>query len=114
MRLKQKYVHYFYEVQQVRSRVHTVVTIGVAVLPQSDLDVLNLLRNSRQHPLLQSVKLVKAAPGTDLTQTDKDASHGLTGQTSRHYPTLKDQNQRSGNREVVLKSGVTALPALQF
>ena len=41
------------------------------------LDGLDLLGDGRQHPLLKTIELVKAAPGTDLTQTDKDTSHGL-------------------------------------
>ena len=41
------------------------------------LDHLYLLRHGRQHPLLQPVELVKAAPGPDLAQAHKDASHGL-------------------------------------
>ena len=38
---------------------------------------LNLLRDGRQHPLLQTIELVEATPRADLTQADEDAAHGL-------------------------------------
>ena len=45
--------------------------------PDGGLDGLNLHGHSRQHGLLQTVELVKAAPGTALDQTNEDAPHGL-------------------------------------
>lgn len=56
---------------------HTSVSVGVAVLLQGHLDVLDLLRDGRKHSFFQTVELVKAAPGTHLAQTHKDATHGL-------------------------------------
>jgi hypothetical protein len=41
------------------------------------LDGLYLLGNGRQHTFFQSIELVEATPGSYLTQTDKDSSHGL-------------------------------------
>ena len=41
------------------------------------LDGLDLLGDSRQHSLLQTVELIKASPRPHLTQTDKDTPHGL-------------------------------------
>ena len=41
------------------------------------LDGLNLLRDSGQHALLETIELVETSPSADLTQSDKDASHGL-------------------------------------
>lgn len=38
---------------------------------------LNLLGDSRQHSLLQSVELVKTAPGPNLTKPHKDTTHSL-------------------------------------
>ncbi|KAH6607744.1 hypothetical protein Trco_004057 [Trichoderma cornu-damae] len=46
-------------------------------LLQAELDVLDLLRNGRQDPLLETVKLVEAAPRTDLADAQEDAAHGL-------------------------------------
>lgn len=57
--------------------IHTPVSIGVAVLPQGHLDVLDLLGDSGEHSLLQTVELVKAAPSSHLTQTHEDTTHGL-------------------------------------
>lgn len=47
------------------------------MLPQGHLDVLDLLRDGREHSLLQTVELVKAAPGAHLAETHEDATHGL-------------------------------------
>ena len=47
------------------------------MLLQCLLDGLDLLGDGRQHSLLQTVELIEAAPGSHLTQTDKDTSHGL-------------------------------------
>lgn len=55
----------------------TAVSVGVAVLSQGHLDELHLLGHGRQHPLLQTIELVKAAPGSHLTQTHKDTTHSL-------------------------------------
>jgi hypothetical protein len=41
------------------------------------LDALNLLRDGRENPLLESIELVEATPGADLAETDKDATHRL-------------------------------------
>ena len=39
------------------------------------LNRLNLLRDARQHMLVEPIKLVKAAPGTDAAQPHKEAAH---------------------------------------
>ena len=57
--------------------IHTPISVGVAVLPQGHLDVLDLLGDGREHSLLQSVELVEAAPRSHLTQTHEDTTHGL-------------------------------------
>lgn len=57
--------------------IHTPVSVGVAVLPQGHLDVLDLLGDSREHSLLQTVKLIKTAPCSHLAQTHEDTTHGL-------------------------------------
>lgn len=57
--------------------LRTAVSIGVAVLPQGHLDELHLLGDGGQHPLLQTIELVKAAPRSHLTQTHKDTTHSL-------------------------------------
>ena len=44
---------------------------------QTQLDTLNLLRDSRQDPLLQSIELVKTSPSANLTQAHKDTTHRL-------------------------------------
>ena len=41
------------------------------------LDGLYLLGDGREHSLLQTVELIKASPGTDLAETNKDTTHGL-------------------------------------
>lgn len=77
-----------------RRRIHTVLTnilvdlevlannfdLGVGVLDQRDktlLDGLHLLRHGTEDALLESIKLVKATPRPDLTQSHKDSAHGL-------------------------------------
>lgn len=55
----------------------TPVSVGVAMLPQSHLDVLDLLGDGRQHSFFQTIELIKAAPSSNLTQTHKDTAHGL-------------------------------------
>lgn len=42
---------------------------------ETSLNDQNLLRAGREHTFLQSVKLVEAAPSTDLAETDEDATH---------------------------------------
>ena len=49
--------------------------------PDRVLDGLNLYGQCRQHGLLQTVELIKAAPGTALDQINEDATHGLDVQT---------------------------------
>jgi hypothetical protein len=41
------------------------------------LDGLDLLRDGRQHSLLQTIELVEAAPSADLAQANEDSAHGL-------------------------------------
>lgn len=55
----------------------TPVSVGVAMLSQGHLDVLDLLRHSRKHSLFQTVELVKATPGSNLAQAHEDPTHGL-------------------------------------
>ena len=45
--------------------------------PDGVLNGLNLYGHHRQHGLLQTVELIKAAPGTALDQTNEDATRGL-------------------------------------
>lgn len=59
--------------------IHTSVSVGVAVLPQRHLNVLNLLGDSREHSLLQTVELIKASPRSHLAKTHKNTTHGLRG-----------------------------------
>ena len=47
------------------------------------LDALHLLRHGRQHPLLQAVELVKAAPGPHLAEPHEDAAHRLKREEAR-------------------------------
>ena len=54
------------------------------------LDGLDLLGDGREHPLFKTVELVKATPGSDLTQTDKDTTHGLE---VKRLVTVEDQNK---------------------
>lgn len=63
--------------------IHTPVSVGVAVLPQGHLDVLDLLGDGREHSLLQTVKLVKTAPCSHLAQTHEDTTHGLREKKNR-------------------------------
>lgn len=65
--------------------MHTSVSVGVAVLPQGDLDVLDLLGDGRQHSLFQTVELVEAAPGSYLAQTHEDTAHGLKKKTKNDH-----------------------------
>ena len=47
------------------------------ILLESDLDILDLLRNGGQNPLLQTIELVETTPSTNLTDTQKDPTHRL-------------------------------------
>ena len=49
----------------------------IAAFSEWQLNGLYLLWHSWQHSLLQTVELIKAAPGTNLTETYKDTAHGL-------------------------------------
>ena len=55
------------------------LTLHMSLLLQGLLDGLDLLGHSREHPLLQAVELIKAAPRSHLAETDKDSTHGLQG-----------------------------------
>ena len=52
-------------------------TLLLSMFLESLLYGLDLLGDGRQHSLFQSVELVKAAPGPNLAQTNKDTPHGL-------------------------------------
>lgn len=41
------------------------------------LDALYLLRDCAENSFFESIRLVETAPSADLTETDKDAPHGL-------------------------------------
>lgn len=69
----------------------TPVSVGVAVLPQGNLDVLHLLGNGREHSLFQTVELVEAAPCSHLAQTHKDTTHGLK---EKRFINLNDQYEK--------------------
>lgn len=74
----------------------TPVSVWVAVLSQGHLDVLHLLGDSRQHSLLQTVELVEAAPGSHLTQTHEDTTHGLKQRRSiKEISELNNQRTKS-------------------
>jgi len=47
------------------------------VLAQRLLNALHLLRHGRQHPLLQAVELVEAAPRAHLAEPHEDPPHRL-------------------------------------
>lgn len=69
----------------------TPVSVGVTVLPQCHLNILDLLGDSRQHSLLQTVKFVKAAPSAHLAQTHEDTTHGLkTRRSTKEICKLND------------------------
>ena len=54
--------------------------LGVRVLSEGRetlLDTLDLLCDSRQDTLLETVELIETAPGSDLTQTNENTTHGL-------------------------------------
>lgn len=70
--------------KDAREELHTLVAVGVGMLSQGFLDALNLLRNCREHSLLQSVELIKAAPRAHLAKSHKDASHCLQGEGKIH------------------------------
>lgn len=53
------------------------LTCVIAAFSERQLNGLYLLWHSWQHSLLQTVELIKAAPGTNLTETYKDTAHGL-------------------------------------
>lgn len=65
-------------------QLRTLVIVWIGMFSQSFLDALNLLRNSREHTLLQSVELIKAAPCTYLAKSHKDASHCLHVEGKSH------------------------------
>ncbi|KAI6748665.1 hypothetical protein HG530_015438 [Fusarium avenaceum] len=46
-------------------------------LLKTQLDILDLLRNSGQDSLLQTVELVETAPSANLADTEEDTAHGL-------------------------------------
>jgi hypothetical protein len=46
-------------------------------LLEAQLNVLDLLRDSGQDTLLQTVELVETTPSTDLADTKEDTAHGL-------------------------------------
>lgn len=70
---------------------HTHVSVDLDVLPnefnfsvrvldercKTLLDSLNLLRHSTKNTLFETIELVETTPGTDLTKTDEDTTHGL-------------------------------------
>lgn len=68
------------------------------MLLESLLYGLDLLGDSRQHPLLQSVELIEASPGTNLTKTNKDTAHGLE---VKGLVTVEDQHKST---QLVTKS----------
>lgn len=74
----------------------TPVSIWVAVLSQGHLDVLDLLGDSRQHSLLQTIELIETAPGSHLTQTHEDTTHGLK-QRSRSTKEISKFNEKYEN-----------------
>ena len=41
------------------------------------LDGLDLLRNSTENTLLESIELIKASPRSNLTKTNENTTHGL-------------------------------------
>ena len=49
----------------------------VAAFPQRQLDRLHLLWYGRQHAFLETIEFIKTTPSTNLTQTNKDTTHGL-------------------------------------
>ena len=53
------------------------LTCIVAAFSEWQLNGLYLLWHSWQHSLLQTVELIKAAPGANLAETYKDTAHGL-------------------------------------
>lgn len=55
----------------------TFIVVRVGMLPQCLLYALHLLGHSWEHPLLQAVKLIKAAPCAHLAKPHKDTSHCL-------------------------------------
>ena len=63
---------------------------GVAL--QRFLNRLDLLRDGRQHALLQTVELVEAAPRPHLTQADEDTPHCLHTTAPRPHLTQADED----------------------
>lgn len=56
------------------------LNLGVRVFNQGGkalLNALHLLRDGRQDALFKTIKLVEAAPSTNLAETNEDATHGL-------------------------------------
>ena len=53
------------------------LTLGMSMFFQGLLDGLDLLRHSWQHPLFETVELVKTPPRSHLAQTHKDTTHSL-------------------------------------
>ncbi|KAF4513698.1 hypothetical protein G6O67_000939 [Ophiocordyceps sinensis] len=49
----------------------------LCALLKAELNVLNLLRDGRQDPFLEAVKLVETAPSTNLADSEENAAHGL-------------------------------------
>jgi len=61
------------------------VRVGRSCL-EAFLDGLDLLRDGRQHSLLQTIELVEAAPSADLAQANEDSAHGLkVNEMELHY-----------------------------
>lgn len=58
-------------------RMHHTLLLFASHVFEGFLYGLDLLGDSRQHSLLQPVELIKAAPGSHLTQPHKDTTHGL-------------------------------------
>lgn len=81
--------------KDVREELHTLVIVGVGMLSQGFLDALNLLWNCREHSLLQSVELIKAAPRAHLAQSHKDAPHCLHREGEIHSIALAKGAEKS-------------------
>ena len=66
-------------------------TCHLALFLEGLLDGLYLLTDSRQHPLLQTIELIKASPRPNLAQTYKDPAHCL--QRVQYYCTTVRDTQ---------------------
>ena len=72
-----EYRHVLVDPDLLAHQLHRGVGLVCGLDLEMLLDCLNLLGHGGQSSLLESVKLVKASPGSHLTQTDEDPSHGL-------------------------------------